>query len=121
MIITGKMLPCAASPTLNCAAVIIVEFTNAFDGPFIGCPRIRVGAVDRRGERSGDRRWIRGGVRGCEGGGICHSLTDNPLSGERVKRVEGGDSNGGPDPFLSTEHVNDHQGRVIIALSYPRC
>ena len=85
-IVTDNVLPCLAPFAEYRATIIFLERADAFDGVrfFIGCAGVRGGAVDGgRGPAMGvDRIGIRCGVRDGEGGGICHSPTDDPLSGE---------------------------------------
>jgi hypothetical protein len=85
-IVTDNVLPCLAPFAEYRATIIFLERADAFDGVrffFIGCGRVRDCTVGGRGAwRSGDRIGIRCGVRDGEGGGICHSPTDDPLSGE---------------------------------------
>ena len=84
-VIAENVLPCLAPFAEDRIAIIFLERANAFDGVrfFIGCAGVRGGTVDDgRGAAMGvDLVGIRCGVRDGEGGGICHSLTDDPLSG----------------------------------------
>ena len=87
-VVADDVLPRLASFAKHRAAIVFIERTDAFDGIrlfFIGRDRVGKSPVGgRRAQRSGDRIRIRGGVRDGKGGGICHSLTDYPLSGHRM-------------------------------------
>lgn len=84
-VVANDVLPCFAALTKDRAPIILIEKANAFDGVrlfFIGRDRVGDGTIGAgRTQRRGDRVRIRGGVRDGEGGGICHSPTDDPLSG----------------------------------------
>lgn len=84
-VVADDVLPCFAALTEDRAPIVLVEKANAFDGVrlfFVGRGRVGDSTIgDGRTQRGGDRVRIRDGVRDGEGGGICHSPTDDPLSG----------------------------------------
>lgn len=109
-VVADDVLPRLAPFAENRASIVFIELTDAFDGVrffFVGRGRVRNSTIgDRGAERSGDRIGIRCGVRDGEGGGICHSLTDYPLSGHgKIRYVRVQNREAEPSPY--NEHVND--------------
>jgi hypothetical protein len=92
-VIAADMLPRLAPFAEDRAPIIFIKGADAFDGVrlfLVGSDRVRNRAIsDGRARRSGDRIGIRGGVRDGEGGGICHSTTDYPLSNGDKMKYEG--------------------------------
>lgn len=109
-IVADNVLPRLAPFAENRAPIIFVERTDTFDGVrlfFTGRGRVGDGTIgDRGAKRSGDRIGIRGGVRDGEGGGICHTLTDYPLSGHDKMKYDSV-QDGVTEPLPYNEHVNE--------------
>jgi hypothetical protein len=84
VVIALDMLPGLTSLTEDGVAIIILKGADAFDGVglvIFWLDRVGDGAVGHGGvQRGGDRIRVRGRMRGCEVGGICHNLTAYLLS-----------------------------------------
>ena len=115
-VIADNVLPCLTPFTEDRASIIFIKGTDAFDGVrlfLVRRDRVRDCAISDWGaRRSGDRIRIRGGVRDGEGGGICHSPTDYPLSNHNKMKYERSDAGANPSPFK--EHIHKRNIEVSV-------
>lgn len=115
-VIADNVLPCLTPFTEDRASIIFIKGTDAFDGVrlfLVRRDRVRDCAISDWGaRRSGDRIRIRGGVRDGEGGGICHSPTDYPLSNHNKMKYERSDAGANPSPFK--EHIHKRNTEISV-------